>query len=149
MESVRKYMMSVISIVSPGVGKDMNQFDPTAERIIIVIFGASGDLTHRKLVPALHSMKCEGALSKATDIIGIARSSLSDESFREQLYGGVEEYSRLDPTVCEQWPNFSDRISYLAGSYDDPETYHRLEERLMQLDPEFGIRTPPARCHLW
>jgi glucose-6-phosphate 1-dehydrogenase len=122
------------------------------EPVTVVIFGASGDLTQRKLVPALHSLGCEGLLPAASRVIGVARSSLSDEAFRKRLYEGMEVYARFNPGICELWSGFKDRLSYLAGSYDDPETYRRLAERLARLDTEAGttgnrlyyLATPPA-----
>ncbi len=122
------------------------------EPATIVIFGASGDLTQRKLVPALHSLGCEDLLPAADRVIGVARSSLSDEAFHERLYQGVEAYARFRPSICQQWSGFKDRLSYLAGSYDDPETYRRLAERLARMDAEEGtegnrlyyLATPPA-----
>jgi glucose-6-phosphate 1-dehydrogenase len=118
----------------------------------IVIFGASGDLTRRKLVPALHSLACEGFLPESSQVIGLARSAISDEAFRQRLAGGVLEYARLKPGVCELWPTFEARHTYLPGSYDDPGTYHRLAERLAQHDAEaasggnrlFYLATPPT-----
>jgi glucose-6-phosphate 1-dehydrogenase len=118
---------------------------------VIVIFGASGDLTQRKLVPALHTLACGGFLSKATRVIGVARSTLSDEAFRDRLYEGVVQYSRSSPGICELWPRFAERYSYLAGGYDNPETYRRLAEWLAQLEIEVGtqgnclfyLATPP------
>jgi glucose-6-phosphate 1-dehydrogenase len=123
-----------------------------SEPSTIVIFGASGDLTRRKLVPALHSLACEGFLHPSSQVLGVARSSISDEAFRERLFGGVQEYSRLKPGICALWPTFDHRISYLAGAYDDPETYRRVEERLAALDAEAGtaanrlfyLATPPT-----
>jgi glucose-6-phosphate 1-dehydrogenase len=118
----------------------------------IVIFGASGDLTSRKLVPALHSVSCENMLSPSTRVVGVARSSLSDEEFRRQLYQGVDAYARLKPRMHKMWPMFRDRLSYLTGGYDDPETYSRLARRLARLDSEAGtggnrlfyLATPPT-----
>ncbi len=130
----------------------MIQASLKAEPATVVIFGASGDLTHRKLVPALHSLGCEGFLPAASRVVGVARSSLSDEAFRGELYEGVEAYARFKPSICAQWPSFVDRLSYLAGSYDDPATYDRLAERLAQLDAQAGtggnrlfyLATPPT-----
>jgi len=81
-------------------------------------------------------------------VIGVARSSLTDEAFRERLYEGVTEYARLNPGICELWPSFAARHSYLAGSYDDPETYRRLAEQLARLNVGgnalFYLATPPV-----
>ncbi|MFC2029694.1 glucose-6-phosphate dehydrogenase [Chloroflexota bacterium] len=120
----------------------------------VVIFGASGDLTRRKLVPALHSLACEGLLPQEARVVGVARSALTDETFRERVSGGVAAYARLHPGICELWFKFEDRLSYLPGEYDDPETYLRLSERLAQLDADrdggtagnrlFYLATPPS-----
>lgn len=118
----------------------------------IVILGASGDLTRRKLVPALHSLACGGLLPPETRIIGVARSDYSDAAYREHLYDGVLNYARLNPNLCELWAEFAGRHSYLRGSYDDPETYRRLAARLAQHDAEAGtqgnrlfyLATPPV-----
>ena len=104
------------------------------------------------MIPALHSLGCEGHLPRSVQVIGVARSPLTDEAFRARLYEGVTEYARLTPGVCELWPSFAGRHSYLAGGYDDPDTYRRLAERLAQLDAEWGTRgnrlfylaTPPV-----
>ncbi|MHB9034054.1 MAG: glucose-6-phosphate dehydrogenase [Anaerolineae bacterium] len=100
---------------------------------VIVIFGASGDLTQRKLVPALHSLACSGLLHPDTHVLGVARSPLSDLQFREHLFEGVEEYSRLDQRVCNQWQTQELNYSYLQGSYDDPQTYRDLQTRLAEI----------------
>jgi glucose-6-phosphate 1-dehydrogenase len=107
---------------------------------VVVIFGASGDLTRRKLVPALHSLACGARLHPQTRILGVARTELSDESFRQRLKEGVDEYARhlAKPGICELWPRFAGRHSYLAGEYDDPETYRRIGERLGALDTAAG-----------
>jgi glucose-6-phosphate 1-dehydrogenase len=125
---------------------------PDIEPANIVIFGASGDLTRRKLVPALHSLECEGLVQSSIRVVGVARSSLSDEDFRQQLFEGVESYARHEPGICALWSQFKEQYSYLPGGYDDPETYSRLGERLAQLDAEAGtngnhlfyLATPPT-----
>ena len=116
------------------------------EAATIIIFGASGDLAQRKLVPALHSLSCEEMLSPGCRVVGVARSPLSDEEFRGQLFAGVQAYARLRPGICALWPNFKDRLSYLAGNYDDPATYRHLGKRLAQLS-----RSAPdaSRNHLF
>lgn len=121
----------------------MNQTKTQREPAVIVIFGASGDLARRKLVPALQSLSCEGHLSPETAVIGMARSPMTDESFRENLYGGVLEYSRLQPGregICALWPGFAGRISYLTGAYDHEETYRQLGKRLRDWTARSGGR---------
>jgi glucose-6-phosphate 1-dehydrogenase len=130
----------------------MNHTAPNKEPAAIVIFGASGDLTRRKLVPALHTLTCDGLLHADSRVVGVARSALSDIEFHDRLYDGVTEYARLEPQVCALWNDFSTKVSYLAGSYDDFDTYRRLGERLEQLDAEAGtqgnrlfyLATPPS-----
>lgn len=124
----------------------------TDQASTIVIFGASGDLTRRKLVPALHSLACGGHLHPSTRVIGVARSSLTDKAFRERLLDGVKNYARLKPSYCELWSKFAKRYTYLSGSYDDPETYRQLANRLEELRAETGTKgnclfylaTPPV-----
>ena len=131
----------------------MDHTIPVPPPATIVIFGASGDLTQRKLVPALHSISCGGYMAPATRVLGVARTPLSDDEFRNRLLDGVVEYARLKPGICELWPRLAERHTYLAGSYDDPETYRHLSQRLTDLDAESGtqggnvlfyLATPPA-----
>ena len=124
----------------------MNQTNPKARPATIIIFGASGDLTRRKLVPALHSLACDGLLHPDTHVVGVARSALSDVVLHDRLYEGVVEYSRHKPDVCERWVEFAPKVSYLAGSYDSPDTYRRLSERLARFDGNrlFYLATPPT-----
>jgi glucose-6-phosphate 1-dehydrogenase len=123
----------------------MTQLKSHTEPATIVIFGASGDLTQRKLVPALYSLDCDGLLPDTSQVLGVARSPLSDEEFRDRLFAGVQTYARLKPGICALWPGFEHRVSYLAGGYDDPETYRRLAERLAASDNRlFYLATPPT-----
>ncbi len=123
-----------------------------SEPCTVVIFGASGDLTRRKLVPALHSLACEGLLDEHTQVVGVARTPLSLEALGYQLYDGVQEYARLDPTVCALWPSFAARLHYLSGDYADPATYAALARLLDGLDHTHGtggnrlfyLALPPA-----
>jgi glucose-6-phosphate 1-dehydrogenase len=109
---------------------------------VIVIFGASGDLTRRKLVPALHSLARQERLAPQTRILGVARSDYSDRSFRERLRGGVEQYASdmEGADIAGLWAQEAERYSYLAGEYDAPEFYLRLKERLARMDAEAGTQ---------
>jgi len=120
----------------------------------IVIFGASGDLTHRKLVPALHSLACAGHLCEGTRVIGVGRRELSDDAFRARLLEGVREYARLkpDPKLCTLWPEFERSFSYFRMSTEDSNDYLRLAEHLRQHEILGGadgnllfyLATPPS-----
>ena len=126
----------------------MKHPDAQISSVAIVIFGASGDLTSRKLVPALHTLNCEAHLPKTILVLGVARSPFTNQEFRDKLYKAVEEYSRSKPEVCKEWPNFAPRLIYLTGNYDDPETYSRVSDALEHFNREQGnclfyLATPP------
>ena len=92
---------------------------PAAEPCAIVIFGASGDLTKRKLLPALYNLGSYHLLPAHFSIIGVARRPLSDDIFRDQLGKDLAELGTqpVDPNL---WGKFRERISYCAGEFDKP-----------------------------
>ncbi len=83
----------------------------------IIIFGASGDLTQLKMIPALYTLAVEGRLPEHYSIIGVARSAFDDGAFREHLRRGVEENARLAKTDEEAWALFSQHLWYCQGYY--------------------------------
>jgi glucose-6-phosphate 1-dehydrogenase len=105
---------------------------PRATAAAIVIFGATGDLTRRKLAPALHSLACAGRLSETTEVLGVGRRDLSDEAFRARLFEGIKDYARLkpDPKVCDLWSRFEHRFGYFRMDPSEPNEYRRLADRL-------------------
>jgi glucose-6-phosphate 1-dehydrogenase len=110
------------------------------EKVVLVIFGASGDLARRKLVPAIFSLTCEGFLSPSDIfIVGFARTPLREEDFRNELFKGIENYSRITTSQCKLWPNLSDRVIYHRGDYRNLESYKRLKELLNQIETKNGI----------
>ena len=114
-----------------------------ASAATVVIFGASGDLTQRKLVPALHTLSCRQMLSPQTHVIGVARSEYTDEQFRERLYEGVVQYSRAEAgpaNVCQLWPSFAQNYTYLPGDLSDVDTYRRLGTYLKAIEEESGTQ---------
>ncbi len=102
----------------------------------IVIFGASGDLTWRKLIPALYNNYRKGRLSECAHIVGYARRAWDDAVFREHLKEGVVTFSpeTFDPAA---WETFAARLHYFQGNLNTPEDYSRLEGylRMMEKDP--------------
>ncbi|MDX1521572.1 MAG: hypothetical protein R3264_08090, partial [Anaerolineae bacterium] len=95
---------------------------------VVVIFGASGDLTERKLLPALFSLTCEGLLPEHFRVVGVARSGLTDESFREKMQKGITAHSRLKPDQCQAWDTFANNLFYLQADYDDQACLRRSGE---------------------
>jgi glucose-6-phosphate 1-dehydrogenase len=102
----------------------------------VAIFGASGDLTNRKLGPALFSLSSKGLLPSKFNVLGIGRTAYADDEFRRHFHEGVEKFARVKPHDKHSWSAFTKEISYLQGEYDDPETYVRLRKKLIELRPE-------------
>jgi glucose-6-phosphate 1-dehydrogenase len=111
------------------------KMDPT-ERIrvtepsAVVIFGASGDLTERKLVPSLYLLEEDGLLPSDIRIFGVARSEMTTEEFVNHLEKGMAKYCRRLPATRELWNKFAGKITYISGSYDDPATYRKLSSEI-------------------
>src|SRR4051812_3791318 len=105
----------------------------------IVIFGATGDLTHRKLIPALYNLAADGELPPAVAVVGVARRDKNDEGFRKELEESVRKFSRQN-VRDEIWKTFSQSISYHRTEFHDLKGYESLAERLQQIDKERGTR---------
>ncbi len=105
----------------------------------IVIFGATGDLTKRKLVPALYNLAKDGALPKHCATLGVARRAWSVEDFRREMRAGVDTFSRRRPADAVVWEDFAARLDYVQCDFDDPAGYARLKARLVALDAERGL----------
>ncbi len=99
----------------------MQQPGEPSDPCVMVIFGASGDLTKRKLLPALYNLARENLLSKNFAIVGISRSEMSHEAFRDKITDDIKEYSEGE-IDSEIWGWFRERLYYLAGDADDPAT---------------------------
>jgi len=114
----------------------MNKAEPTT----IVIFGASGDLTRRKLIPALYQLVLEGLLAKGTRIVGFARREKSHEQFRVEIEEALVEFARSKPNAgATELQVFSSSCYYQTGSYDNSKSFHDLKELLEKIDEEQGI----------
>jgi glucose-6-phosphate 1-dehydrogenase len=101
---------------------------------LIIIFGATGDLTRRKLIPALHSLSCAGLLSDQTQIIGVGRNEVKPEAFRTQFFDGIQAYARVkpDPHLCKLWSQFETRVDYFAAQPGDTGAFQQLAEKVNQ-----------------
>ena len=114
-----------------------------AAPVALVIFGATGDLTSRKLVPALYNLSHEGQLPAGFAIVGFARHPGSHESFRNSLAAAVAEQSRFQPVNRAVWDALARGIYYQSGDYSQAADYRALEALLRQVD-RTGARRPPA-----
>src|SRR3981189_523006 len=101
----------------------------------IVIFGATGDLTHRKLIPALYNLAADGELPPAVAIIGFARREKSDDEFQHEMEEATRKFSRQ--TVRDEiWKTFSQSLFYHQSEFEDEGGYKTLAERLDKIDKE-------------
>ncbi|MEA2446721.1 MAG: glucose-6-phosphate 1-dehydrogenase [Actinomycetota bacterium] len=104
-----------------------------------MIFGASGDLAHRKLFPALHNLQAEGLIPGATAIVGTGRTDLSNTEFEADMRKAVEEHSRLAPTD-ETWESFASDVNYVTGDVTEDDFFTKLKERLEAIDAKAGTK---------
>lgn len=115
------------------------QQDRVPEPQILIIFGASGDLTQRKLIPALYQMKRERRLPPEITIVGFARREWTHDYFRDHMKEGVEQFgSGLGSEAT--WNEFAKGLYYFAGDLDNPESYQNLKTFLSTLDEQRGTR---------
>jgi glucose-6-phosphate 1-dehydrogenase len=114
--------------------------DRTGDACAVVIFGASGDLTRRKLMPALYNLSVSRALPGGFAVVGVARRPKSHDEFRAEMKKGVAEFSRRKPLDATAWGDFERGVSYIQGAFGEKATYERLREHLEKLDEERGTR---------
>lgn len=112
---------------------------PLPQPCTLVIFGATGDLTHRKLIPALYNLAADGELPPGLSVVGFARREKDDQLFRKELGEAVHQFSRQ--TVQEElWQSFSESIYYHRSEFADDEGYEGLAKRLAEIDKERGTQ---------
>ncbi|HQQ76199.1 MAG TPA: glucose-6-phosphate dehydrogenase [Thermoanaerobaculia bacterium] len=115
----------------------------TPEPATIVIFGGSGDLSKRKLVPALFELDAQGQLSPGTCIVGYARTGESDETYRAEMKQAVAEFARVKPVDEAKWRTFESRLFFFRGDLNSGKSFADLKTRLEALEKERG--TPGNR----
>jgi len=128
--------------------KPNDQLEPT----IFVIFGGAGDLTWRKLVPALFDLFQDRSMPADFSVIAMDRDDLSDEKLRRRLCDGVKKFSRHGMGKTGEWGEFAKRIHYQQGNFKKLQTYTTLGEQCAKLEKEWGAKahrifymaTPPS-----
>jgi glucose-6-phosphate 1-dehydrogenase len=124
------------------------------EPCTMVICGATGDLTERKLGPALYNLMLAGFLPPEFTVVGFARRDMTDDDFRAHLLGGINAYSRNRPAKESIWDSFSQGIEYQRGEFHDPQAWVELGKRLARIDRDRGtsgnrlfyLAVPPPLC---
>jgi glucose-6-phosphate 1-dehydrogenase len=122
------------------------------EPATMVIFGASGDLARRKLLPALYSLTRDRLLPSRFAVLGFGRQAIDDDAFREEMRRGCEEFARRRPLDAAIWSGFARNLFYQQGAYDDPAAFQRLSARLGEIEHALGLpgnrvfylSTPPS-----
>jgi glucose-6-phosphate 1-dehydrogenase len=133
-----------MTVVSPAPVAEVNPLregldqERVPDPLALVIFGASGDLTHRKLLPALYSLAHDGLLPAGQAIVGFARPDFTDEAFRMSIREACDKYARTRPTEDAIWNNFAKSIHYVQGDFDSAASYDKLQAKLQEIDKTNG-----------
>src|SRR6266705_3783078 len=129
-------------------GAEQQQMNPLREGLstravpqpcAIVIFGATGDLTHRQVMPALYNLAADGELPPAVAVIGFARREKTDDGFQKELEEATRKFSR-QPVRDEIWKTFAQAVFYHQSDFADESGYKKLAKRLDEIDEEHGTR---------
>ena len=131
--------MSVVSAASSS--KTSTTPAPVPASATVAIFGASGDLTARKLLPALFDLWSDGYLSDSAPIVGVARREKSDESFRNEIYEAINGQVRAGAVTADQWAKFSRRLFYRQLDIASPEGYSGFGEQLKSIEQQQGTES--------
>jgi glucose-6-phosphate 1-dehydrogenase len=123
-----------------------------AEPVIIVIFGGSGDLTYRKIIPALYALHMKGLLSDGLAIIGTGRSEFTLDAYRKKALEGITKYSEQNDIDQNLLKDFSSHISYLQMDSTEPEEFTKLSSKILDIRKRkhipanflFYLATPPS-----
>jgi glucose-6-phosphate 1-dehydrogenase len=132
--------MTTLTAAAEGAVDFGTRLARTPDPAAVVIFGASGDLTRRKLVPALYNLALQQLLPPETAVVGAARTEMTSDDFRESMRAAVAEFGRTRPVDADVWEGFARRLHYIPLSFDDREAYGRLRDLLTELDRSRGTR---------
>ncbi len=114
--------------------QDPLRFERRAPECAVVIFGATGDLARRKLLPALYRLRLDRRLPAAFSVIGVSRRPMTDDQFREAMLAAVKEFSENTEVDQDVWNAFARGLFYVAGDFSDPGVYQRLGAKLTEVD---------------
>jgi glucose-6-phosphate 1-dehydrogenase len=106
---------------------------PQGGSCLLIIFGASGDLARRKLIPSLYNLACVGCMNPDFEVLGTGRTEMSDEEFRAKMREAASKASDTRDFSDSVWQEFANRLHYFSGDINDPEFYNKLRDRLNQM----------------
>ena len=114
-------------------------FHPLPQEVpcTLVIMGGAGDLSHKKLLPALYNLSLDGALGPKFAIVGFSLEALDDEKYGQFARAGIEAFSRR-PLTDAGWSKFAPLLHFVSGSFTEAADYQRLKQRLAEIDSQFG-----------
>lgn len=134
---------AVLKVVAPTL--------PKAESCLLVIFGGTGDLTRRKLIPALYDLACIGCTNPNFDVLGVGRTPLSDEQFRERMHEGAAKSKDARDYSEEEWSAFAGRLHYLVGDANESAFFPELKKKIAEMQAQgasknvlFYVSTPAS-----
>ena len=138
---------AVVEATEPARRSSISPADPCT----IVIFGASGDLSRRKLVPALYGLAAQNCLARRFAIIGFARTAMTDEAFQKSAIDAVKKFADANTLREAECKEFANALAYVSGEYNHPDAFANLKQRLEELDRAhnlhgnrlFYLATPP------
>ena len=118
-----------------------------AEPCILVIFGASGDLTKRLLMPAFYNLVCDGPLSPKFAILGAAMDPLTTDSFRERMSTDIKKFSTRAEFDPKAWETLCSRLYYTQGSFGDDATFATVAELVAKLEAQYQCKVKRTFLH--
>ena len=148
---MRRDILKYMSLENPF--QDPLRFERRIPECTVAIFGANGDLTKRKLLPALYRLAYERRLSPGFAVVGISRTPMSDDQFREKMSGPVAQFLEDSPFDKEVWSGFARSLFYMPGDIADRQSFFNLAARLKEIDAErhtggnvlFYLSTQPSQ----
>jgi glucose-6-phosphate 1-dehydrogenase len=126
--------------VPPNPLRDGLPNENTSPPCAFVMFGASGDLTKRKLVPALYNLALSRLLPRSFTALGVARRPKTDDQFQEEMLESLAKFSRRKPVDADTWKELAGGLGYVQGTFEAASTYRDLKVRLEKSDAERGTR---------
>ncbi|MFN2128605.1 MAG: glucose-6-phosphate dehydrogenase, partial [Anaerolineales bacterium] len=107
------------------------------ESVILIIFGAAGDLTWRLLTPGIYNVYLDERLPENFALYGIDSKDISEKKFRNQLHAGVDKFSRRGKSKSEEWKKFESGVNYLQADFTKNETYQKISQWISELEKEW------------